>query len=93
MNGAKIRAIIDKEIADARKNKMIIISMALLPTLLVAMVLGTAFFMLNAPDGQDQLDQGDMAIIPPQLQDLDPMHAFLVLMNDQFLFHLGAFGG
>ena len=25
MNGAKIRAIIDKEIADARKNKMIII--------------------------------------------------------------------
>jgi ABC-2 type transport system permease protein len=87
VNGAKIRAIINKEIADARKNKMIIISMALLPTLLVAMVLGTAFFMLNAPDSQDQLDEDDMAIIPPQLQDLDPVHAFLVLMNDQFLFY------
>lgn len=84
MNGAKIRAIIEKEIADARKNKMIVISMALLPTLLVALVLGTAFFMLNSGTG---LDQSDMGIIPPELRDMDPMHAFLMMMNDQYLFY------
>lgn len=84
MNGAKILAIVEKEVADARKNKMIVISMALLPILLVAMVLGTAYFMLNI-DGE--MDEDDMSIIPAELQDMDPMHAFLILMNDQYLFY------
>ena len=85
MNKAKVRAIVDKEVADARKNKMIIISMALIPILLVALVLGTALLMLNTDDA---LDEGDMAIIPPELRGMDPMHAFLMLMNDQYLFYL-----
>jgi ABC-2 type transport system permease protein len=89
MNGAKIRAIMEKELAEARKNKMIVISMALLPILLVAMVLGTAFFMLNlAPEnGNAGLDEDDLSIIPAELRDMDPMHAFLLMMNDQFLFY------
>jgi ABC-2 type transport system permease protein len=84
MNGAKVRAIVDKEIADARKNRMIVISMALVPLLLVALTLGTAFFMLRSDGG---LDEDDMSIIPPQLGDMDPRHAFLMMMNDQYLFY------
>jgi ABC-2 type transport system permease protein len=84
MNGAKIGAIVRKEIADTRKNKMIIVSLALLPTLLVAMVLGTAYFMLN---GEGEIGEDDLSIIPPELKDLDPVHAFLMLMNDQYLFY------
>jgi ABC-2 type transport system permease protein len=84
MNGAKICAIVEKEIADARKNKMIVISMAMIPILLVAMVLGTAFFMLNSDDG---MGEDEMSIIPAELQDMDPVHAFLMMMNDQYLFY------
>lgn len=84
MNGAKIRAIVGKEIADARKNKMIVISMVLLPFLLVVLVLGTAFFMLKAEKG---LGEDEIGLIPPELQDMDPKHAFLIMMNDQYLFY------
>ena len=84
MNGAKICAIVEKEIADARKNKMIVISMAMIPILLVAMVLGTAFFMLNSDAG---LGEDEMSIIPAELQDMEPLHAFLMMMNDQYLFY------
>ena len=89
MNGAKILAIVEKEVADARKNKMIVISMALLPILLVAMVLGTAYFMLyiEGEMGEAKMDEDDLSIIPAELQDMDPMHAFLMLMNDQYLFY------
>ena len=89
MNGAKILAIVEKEVADARKNKMIVISMALLPILLVAMVLGTAYFMLyiEGEMGEAKMDEDDLSIIPAELQDMDPMHAFLILMNDQYLFY------
>jgi ABC-2 type transport system permease protein len=84
MKPAKIYAVIGKELADARKNKMIVISMAVLPILLVALVLGTAFFMLRSPTG---LDQGDLSIIPRQLRNMDPMQAFLIMMNDQYMFY------
>jgi len=87
MNGTKIGAIVEKEIADARKNKMILISTALIPTLLVAMVLGTALFMLNMPQGEQGMDEEDLAFIPPELRDLDPTHAFLVILNDQYMFY------
>ena len=89
MNGAKILAIVEKEVADARKNKMIVISMALLPILLVAMVLGTAYFMLyiEGEMGEAKMDENELSIIPAELQDMDPMHAFLILMNDQYLFY------
>ncbi len=88
MNGAKIGAIVEKEIADARKNKMIIISMAIIPTLLVTMVLGTAFFMLNVESmGEASLDEGDLGMIPPDLQGLEPLHAMLIMLNDQYMFY------
>jgi len=46
--------------------------------------LGTAFFMLNV---DEPLDDDDMTIIPAELQDMDPIHAFLMMMNDQYLFY------
>ena len=87
MNGAKILAIVEKEIADARRNKMIVMSMALVPILLVAMTLGTAFFMLRTLPSGAGMDEEDMSIIPHQLQDMDPVQAFLIVMNDQYLFY------
>lgn len=84
MNGDKIRALVDKEIADARKNKMIILSMAILPIVLVGMVWGTAYFMLKS---DDPLDEDDLSLIPSQLRDVDPKHAFLMLLNDQYMFY------
>ncbi|GAB4534300.1 MAG: ABC transporter permease subunit [Anaerolineae bacterium] len=88
MNGAKIGAIVEREIADARKNKMILLSMALIPTLLVAMVLGTAFVMLNmGAEDQASLDEDELNMIPAELANLDPLHAFLILLNDQFMFY------
>jgi ABC-2 type transport system permease protein len=88
MSGAKIRAIVEKEIADARKNKMILISMALIPTLLVAMVLGTAFFMLKVESGSEaSLNEGELGMIPPELRGLDPLYALLIVLNDQFMIY------
>lgn len=88
MNRAKVGAIVEKEITDARKNKMILLSMALIPTLLVAMVLGTAFFMLNLETGDESsLEEDELNMIPPELRNLDPLHAFLILLNDQFMFY------
>ena len=84
MNWAKVRAIVEKELADARKNKMIAISMALIPILLVALTLGTSFFMLRSDSG---LDADDAGMIPPELGDYDPVHAFLIMMNDQYMFY------
>ncbi len=88
MNGAKIGAIVEKEIADARKNRMIILSMALIPTLLVAMVLGTTFVMLNVESVDEaSLDEDELSMIPAELSGLNPSHALLILLNDQFMFY------
>ena len=84
MNGGRIRAIVEKEWLDMRKNKMIVISMALVPVMLVVLTLGTAFFMPRSAEG---LDEDALSIIPAELQDLDPMHAFVMMMNDQDLFY------
>jgi ABC-2 type transport system permease protein len=84
MKWTKVRAVVEKEIADARKNKMIIISMAMVPIILVALALGTAFFMLRSGG---ELDDDDTSIIPTELGGMDPKHAFLIMMNDQYLFY------
>ena len=80
MDGTKVLAVLEKEVADARKKKMIVMSMALVPILLVALALGTAYFMLQ---GDQALDDEELSVIPPELRDMDPLHAFLMMMNDQ----------
>jgi ABC-2 type transport system permease protein len=85
VNWIKVRAIVEKEIADARKNRMIIISMALLPIMLVTLTLGSAYFFLNSGD---ELEGDDAGIIPPQLEYLDAKNAFLIMLNDQYMFYI-----
>ena len=83
----RVRAVIEKEWAEVTKNKMILWSMALLPVLLVAMVLGTDYFMLRVPPDEQQDDVDDLPI-PEQLAHLPPFEAFIVQMNEQFMFYL-----
>ena len=66
-SGYRIGAIIEKEWAEIRKNKMILWMMALLPVLLVGMVLGTDYFMLLAAESGQDMDEDEMPI-PEELQ-------------------------
>jgi ABC-2 type transport system permease protein len=84
---ARVRAVIEKEWAEVTKNKMILWSMALLPVLLVAMVLVTDYFMLRVP-ADEQEDEIDELPIPGQLAHLPPFDAFIIQMNEQFMFYL-----
>ncbi len=88
MNGDRIWAIIEKEWLDMRKNKMIVITMALLPVLLVGMILGTTYFMQRAPEEDLNLDTSGPFGLPPELATLGLKEGFLVLMNDQYMFYL-----
>lgn len=83
MNGDKVRAVVDKEFAEARKNKMIVISMALIPIFLLAMALGTAVLMMR----EGAMGDEEVGLIPTELGDMEPLHAFMLLMNDQYLFY------
>jgi len=81
----RIWAIVEKEWAEMLKNKMIIASMALVPILLVGMVLGTIFFMQRMPESE--VAGSNAPPIPPQWQHLDPKTAFIIVMDDQYMFY------
>jgi ABC-2 type transport system permease protein len=88
MNGDRIWAIIEKEWLDMRKNKMIIITMALLPVLMIGLILGTTYFMQRTPEEELNLDTGGSFGLPPELAALGNKEGFIVLMNDQYMFYL-----
>ncbi len=88
MNEQRIWAIVEKEWLDMRKNKMIIATMALLPILLVALILGTTYFMQRTPEEELNLDTGKSFSLPPELAALGVKDGFIVLMNDQYMFYL-----
>jgi ABC-2 type transport system permease protein len=89
MNSGRIWAIVEKEWLDMRKNKMMIIMMALLPVLMVGLILGTTYFMQRAPEDELNLNTGDQAFsLPPELAALGEKEGFIVLMNDQYMFYL-----
>jgi len=89
MNDQRIWAIIEKEWLDMRKNKMVLIMMALLPILLVGMILGTAFWMGRAPEEEFDSDtDGGSLPLPPEMAALGVKDGLMVLMNDQFMFYL-----
>jgi ABC-2 type transport system permease protein len=83
----RIWTVVSKEWAETRRNKMIIWTTALLPVLLVAMILGTDYFMLRL-DAAGQDTDSDELPIPEQLQHLPRMEAFLIQMNEQYMFYL-----
>ena len=88
MNWGRMWAIVHKEWLDMRKNKMVLIMMAVLPIVLVGMILGTTFFMERASD--PALNNGNDAAIPlpPELEPLGPETAMIILINDQYMFYL-----
>jgi ABC-2 type transport system permease protein len=83
----RIRTVIGKEWAEARRNKMIVWTTLLVPVVLVAMVLVTDYFLLRA-DAAGQDTDADELPIPAQLQHLAPFEAFLIQMNEQYMFYL-----
>ena len=83
----RIWTVVSKEWAETRRNKMILWTTALLPVLLVAMILGTDYFMLRL-DAAGQDTDADELPIPEQLQHLPQMEAFLIQMNEQYMFYL-----
>jgi ABC-2 type transport system permease protein len=83
----RIRTVIAKEWAETRRNKMILWTTALLPVLLVAMILGTDYFILRLDAAGQDVDADELPI-PEQLQHLPQIEAFLIQMNEQYMFYL-----
>ena len=61
--------------------------MALIPVLLVAMILATDYFVIWA-DAQGKDIDADELPIPEQLDHLPQIEAFLIQMNEQYMFYL-----
>jgi ABC-2 type transport system permease protein len=52
------------------------------------MMLGTTFVMLNVESVDEaSLDEDELSMIPVELSGLNPSHALLILLNDQFMFY------
>ena len=87
VNWHRVWAVVEKEWAEIRKNRMILWMMGLLPVLLVGMILGTDYFMLRAAALGQDMDEDEIPI-PEQLQHLPPIEAFVIQMNEQYMFYL-----
>jgi ABC-2 type transport system permease protein len=79
----RVMALWAKERAEIRRNKLILATMASLPLILVATVLGTDLMLVAAA-----ADKPPKFVAPAALAHLDPTSALLVLMNDQYMFYL-----
>jgi len=80
-------AVVGKEWAEIKRNKAILLMMALVPVLLVAMIVGTDYFMLRASAAGQDMDEDELPI-PEQLQHLPQIEAFIIQMNEQYMFYL-----
>ena len=85
--GRRVWAVIEKEWSEARRSKMIVWSMILIPVFLVLMVLGTDYFMLRLQASGADTDSDELPI-PEDLSHLAPFDAFLIQMNEQYMFYL-----
>lgn len=85
----KILAIIDKEWAEVLRNKLILITMALLPSLFVVMVLGTLVMMQNLPPKEmnDVPDTMMYLVNLPEYEGLTLSQIFTTLLLDQYLMY------
>ena len=84
---SRVWTVIGKEWAETRRNKMIVWTTILVPVLLVAMVLATDFFMLRLNAAGQDTDSDELPI-PAELQHLAPFDAFLIQLNEQYMFYL-----
>lgn len=89
MNRKRLQAVTAKEWLDMRKNKMVLIMMALLPLLMIGMILGTVYFMERIPDADFDPETGDSGMaLPPELEALGYKDGVIILLNDQYMFYL-----
>lgn len=89
MNWKRVRVITRKEWLDVRKNKMVLISILLLPVLMVGMILGTAVTVLRSPEAmQEPLIPDGTPGLPPALAAMSAHDRTLALLNEQYLFYL-----
>ena len=88
MNGEHVWAVVEKEWTDMRKNRIIVLSMFLLPMVMVAMILGTAWWVGRLPADEGGGDLAEDLTLPPVLAALDSQDASMVILNDQFMFYL-----
>ncbi|MBN1582676.1 MAG: ABC transporter permease subunit [Anaerolineae bacterium] len=79
--------MVQKEWAELVRNKAILWTMALIPVLLVAMILATDYFIIWA-DAQGKDVDADELPIPEQLAHLPQIEAFVIQMNEQYMFYL-----
>lgn len=81
--GARIRALLRKELRELRRNKGLLGAMAILPTIFVGVTIGVNVLVLHFPVASNQA-QG---FLPPTgLAGLDAGLATRVLINDQLMF-------
>jgi ABC-2 type transport system permease protein len=83
----KILAIVDKEWAEVLRNKLILMTMALLPLAFVAMVLGTIWMMRNLPQEEmNDVPETMMYLTKlPEYQGMAMSEIFTTLLIDQYL--------
>ncbi|MBN1640110.1 MAG: ABC transporter permease subunit [Anaerolineae bacterium] len=83
----RVCAVAGKEWAEMRQTRAITWMMALLPILLVAMILGTDYFILRAAAMGQDMDEDEMPV-PEELAHLPRVEAFVIQMNEQYMFYL-----
>ncbi len=87
INWKRVGILAGKEWAEMSRNKNIVWMMALLPIILVLLVWGTDFAIWWA-DAHDKDTDADEMPIPLELQHLPPIEAFIIQMNEQYMFYL-----
>ena len=80
----RIRAVLGKELRELRKNKMVLLPMAILPTLFVVMMIVINVAIGQSPSAPAHKVQGFAA--PAELAALGMNLAMQVLVNDHFMF-------
>lgn len=87
MNLAHVRSVIRRERRELLRNKLILFTMAIVPTSLVLVTMGTEAALLSLPD--EEVSAADLATMPPEMaarfSALGARAAMLVLLNEQFL--------
>ncbi len=85
MNRRRIWAVVFKEWADVRKNKIIVFSTIFLPILLVGMI----FYVAHSFTSMSPEKSGDMGSLTPEaIKYMAARNQGLVVMLDQFLYYL-----
>lgn len=86
MNGRRLMAVMRRELLELSRSRIIFLTMAIVPSVLVTVSLLTEEAILATPDAAFRFDTTMPALLERYASDgLDPKTAVLVLLNEQFL--------